>query len=45
MIAHGTGTGLEGGTTAVRGGVAINVVKEKTDQLFSVFETSAPIGT
>ncbi len=24
---HGTGTGLEGGTTAVRGGVAVDLVK------------------
>ena len=28
MIPHGTGTGLEGGTTALAGGVAIDVTKE-----------------
>ena len=27
IIPHGTGTGLEGGTTAVAGGVAVNVTK------------------
>ena len=28
---HGTGTGLEGGTTAVRGGVAVDLVKNMED--------------
>jgi len=31
IMPHGTGTGLEGGTTAVRGGVAVDLVKNMED--------------
>ena len=36
IIPHGTGTGLEGGTTAVAGGVAVNVTKNM-EQIEAIF--------